>query len=177
MRQAYDYWQDQPGSTLDDAGTHEPPRASGGSTRTRPSFVSSEERLIGRAHPRRGSMPAQCSASRSTPGGHSPSRVRTAAPRRWTTAPARMVHPTPQGGIERKIISLGSELPSQGMQHRKPSIAQGLPAPGSSREKDRAWTVHRSSREPANTNEPNVTHAPPRVPAEMSPACPPDYGT
>ena len=85
--------------------------------------------------------------------------------------------PDTPGGIERKIISLGSKLPSRGMQHRKPSSAQGLPAPGSSPEEDRAWTVHRSSREPANTNEPNVTHAPPRVPAEMHPARPLDYGT
>lgn len=122
-------------------------------------------------------LPAQCSASRSTPRGHSPSRARTATQRGWTTAPARRVHPTPQGGIERRIISLGSKLPSRGMQHRKPSFAQGLPAPGSSPEEDRAWAVHRSSREPANANEPNATHAPPRVPAEMHPACPLDYGT
>lgn len=91
--------------------------------------------------------------------------------------------PSPNGprdtprGIERKITSLGSKLPSQGMQHRKPSFAQGLPAPGSSPEEDRAWTVHRSSGEPANTNDPNVTHAPPRVPAGMRPACPLAYGT
>ncbi|KAJ8419597.1 hypothetical protein Cgig2_024711 [Carnegiea gigantea] len=98
-------------------------------------------------------MHAQCSASRSTARGHSPSRVRTATRRGWTTAPARRVHPTPQGGIERKIISLGSKLPSRGMQPRKPSSVQGLPAPGSSPEEDREWTVHRSSREPANTNE------------------------
>jgi len=75
------------------------------------------------------------------------------------------------------MISLGSELPSRGMQHRKPSSVQGLPAPGSSPEEDRAWTVHRSSREPANTDEPSATHAPPRVPAEMHPARPLDYAT
>lgn len=75
------------------------------------------------------------------------------------------------------MISLGSELPSRGMQHRKPSSVQGLPAPGSSPEEDRAWTVHRSSGEPANTDEPSATHAPPRVPAEMHPARPLDYAT
>lgn len=153
-----------------------PELAGGQHAHGRLSFPAKNARLGVRIHDVEAS-PAQCSASRSTTGGHSPSRVRTAAPRGWTTAPARMVHPTPQGGIERKIISLGSELPSQGMQHRKPSFAQGLPAPGSSREEDRAWTVHRSSREPANANEPNVTHAPPRVPLRMSPACPLDYGT
>lgn len=98
MRQAYDYWQDQPGSTLDDAGTHEPPRDSGGSTRARPSFVSSEERLIGHTHPRGGSMPAQCSASRSIARGHSPSCVRTTGATQVDDSPnPNGPHDTPRG--------------------------------------------------------------------------------
>ncbi|KAJ8419871.1 hypothetical protein Cgig2_014316 [Carnegiea gigantea] len=103
-------------------------------------------------------MPAQCSASRSTARGHSPSRVRTATRRGWTTAPARRVHPTPQGGIERKIISLGSKLPSRGMQRRKPSSVQGLPAPGSSPEEDRAWTCLTGARGlQAQASKPSLT--------------------
>ncbi|KAJ8419643.1 hypothetical protein Cgig2_001720 [Carnegiea gigantea] len=116
-------------------------------------------------------MPAQCSASRSTARGHSPSRVRTATRRGWTTAPARRVHPTPQGGIERKIISLGSKLPSRGMQRRKPSSVQGLPAPGSSPEEDRAWTAltNRSSASTTGASGPSRIASPVTSLATVSP--------
>lgn len=109
-----------------------------------------------------GRLPLKFSASRGTAGGRRPFRVRSKAPRGWTTAPARTVRHTPRRGRGTDVQLFRVAMPSAAYNTGNHDASRACLPLDRILEEDRPWTVHRRSREPANTNQPNATHAPAR---------------
>ena len=163
MRQAYDYWQDQPGSIpwrQHDPSIPVAENSSGWAETGEEVNLIEHKRLKKAVERAEAPTPASRSASESTSDRTWSSSARV----RSTGARARCrVCPAPPGRNEAKRDTFTFEFHRSGYATQEPRRAASLAGPWAESEGGCRTTVRCSSTEPADTDNPMTTHAPPRT--------------
>lgn len=159
MRQAYDYWQDQPGSNPRRTSTRTGQPSKRQPNARRPSFVLSVETLERAA----ASHKAGCPESFPHPGAqlkdvaHSACSQRRRAGGRRPQLEWSAGHP--EGGVGRMFISLGSRcLRGHSVQETTPSPGLSRPWINSLKRIGRGRFTAQAGSPPTRTNQPQLTH-------------------